>query len=279
MGRTTFDRMSMLRPSSRAGLVAASLVSLGAFTTLAACNKEPAAPPATTTAAAKPGAAAPAAGAAAADVKAPIEAGARAEIGKPAPDFTLRDLDGKETKLSDHKGKVVVLEWFNPGCPFVKNAHSKGSLKDAAKRHAKSGVAWLAVNSGAAGKQGHGAEANREGAKTFGLEHPILLDETGAVGKAYGATNTPHLFVVDAKGTLVYRGAVDNSPDGEGQSPENGKLVSYVDAALADLAAGKPVATADTKAYGCSVKYPPAPHPAPAIPAATANHGSFTESR
>jgi peroxiredoxin len=214
---------------------------------LAACKKEPAAPPATTTGAA--------ATSPVADGKAPIEAGARAEIGKPAPDFTLRDLDGKETKLSDHKGKVVVLEWFNPGCPFVKNAHSKGSLKDAAKRNAKSGVVWLAVNSGAAGKQGHGAEANREGAKTFAMEHPILLDETGAVGKAYGATNTPHLFVIDPKGTLVYRGAVDNSSDGEGQSPENGKLVSYVDAALADVAAGKPVATAETKAYGCSVKY------------------------
>lgn len=216
---------------------------------LVACNKEPAAPPATTTGAM------PATATTAATATAPIAEGARAELGKPAPDFTLRDLEGKEVKLSDHKGKTVVLEWFNPGCPFVKNAHTKGSLVDAAKRHAKEGVVWLAVNSGSPGKQGHGAEANREGAKTFGLAHPILLDESGAVGKAYGATNTPHLYVVDPKGTLVYRGAVDNSPDGEGQSPENGKLVSYVDAALADLAAGRPVATAETKAYGCGVKY------------------------
>ena len=216
---------------------------------LVACNKEPAAPPATTTGAM------PATATTAATATAPIAEGARAEVGKPAPDFTLRDLEGKEVKLSDHKGKTVVLEWFNPGCPFVKNAHTKGSLVDAAKRHAKEGVVWLAVNSGSPGKQGHGAEANREGAKSFGLAHPILLDESGAVGKAYGATNTPHLYVVDPKGTLVYRGAVDNSPDGEGQSPENGKLVSYVDAALADLAAGRPVATAETKAYGCGVKY------------------------
>lgn len=186
---------------------------------------------------------------------APIAEGARAEVGKAAPDFTLKDLDGKDVRLADYKGKTVVLEWFNPGCPFVKNAHTKGALVDAAARHGKAGVVWLAVNSGAAGKQGHGAEANREGAKTFGMSYPILLDETGAVGKAYGATNTPHMFVVDPKGTLVYRGAIDNSPDGEGESAENGKLVKYVDVALAEVAAGKPVSTPETKAYGCGVKY------------------------
>ena len=178
-----------------------------------------------------------------------------AEVGKPAPDFTAKDLDGKEVKLSSFKGKVVVLEWFNPGCPFVKNAHTKGSLKEAAKKHTKNGVVWLAVNSGAAGKQGHGADANREGAKTFAMEHPIVLDESGDIGRAYGATNTPHMMVIDDKGTLVYRGAIDNSPDGEGESPTGGKLVSYVDEALAALAAGKAPATAETKAYGCSVKY------------------------
>jgi peroxiredoxin len=184
-----------------------------------------------------------------------IAPGSHAEVGKPAPDFTLRDLEDKEVSLASFKGKTVVLEWFNPGCPFVKNAHTKGSLKDAADRHTKAGVVWLAVNSGASGKQGHGVEVNRAAAKTFAMSHPILLDESGAVGKAYGAANTPHLFVVDPKGTLVYRGAVDNSPDGEGASPENGKLVSYVDAALADVAAGRPVGTPETKAYGCSVKY------------------------
>ncbi len=183
------------------------------------------------------------------------EGAPKAEVGKAAPDFTLKDLDGKEMKLSSYKGKVVVLEWFNPGCPFVKNAHTKGSLKEAAKKHTKNGVVWLAINSGAAGKQGAGVEANKEGAKTFSLEHPILLDETGEVGKHYGATNTPHMFVIDDKGTLVYRGAIDNSPDGEGESPTGGKLVSYVDEALAAIAAGKTPQVTETRAYGCGVKY------------------------
>jgi peroxiredoxin len=179
----------------------------------------------------------------------------KAEVGKPAPDFTLKDLDGKDVKLSSFQGKVVVLEWFNPGCPFVKNAHTKGSLKDAPKKHTKNGVVWLAVNSGAAGKQGHGADVNREGAKKLSMEYPVLLDESGDVGRAYGVTNTPHMMVIDDKGTLVYRGAIDNSPDGEGESPTDGKLVSYVDEALAAIASGKSPPTAETKAYGCAVKF------------------------
>lgn len=179
-----------------------------------------------------------------------------AELGAPAPDFALKDLDGKEVKLSSLKGKTVVLEWFNPECPFVKAAHTKGALVDFAKRATKKpNVVWLAINSGAPGKQGAGAEKSRAGAKAFALEHPVLLDESGQVGKAYGATNTPHLFVIDAKGVLVYRGAIDNSPDGEGGSPQGGKLINYVEAALDDLAAGRAVKAPDTKAYGCSVKY------------------------
>ncbi|MDB4946707.1 MAG: putative 1 [Labilithrix sp.] len=180
---------------------------------------------------------------------------ARAEVGKPAPDFTLVDLDGHDVKLSSFKGKTVVLEWFNPGCPFVKASHTKGSLKGTAKKYTDKGVVWLAVNSGAAGKQGAGVEANREGAKTLGIDHPVLLDESGTVGKTYGATNTPHIMIVDGKGTLVYRGAPDNSPDGEGESATGGRLVSYVDTVLADVQAGKAPSTAETKAYGCSVKY------------------------
>lgn len=178
-----------------------------------------------------------------------------AELGAPAPDFTLKDLDGRDVKLSSFKGKTVVLEWFNPECPFVKASHTKGSLVDFAKRATKKGVVWLAINSGAPGKQGHGVEKSRAGVKAFGLEHPVLLDESGAVGHAYGATNTPHLFVIDANGVLVYRGAIDNSPDGEGEAPKDGKLVNYVEAALDDLSAGRAVKTPDTKAYGCSVKY------------------------
>ncbi len=184
-----------------------------------------------------------------------LPAFAGAELGKPAPDFTLKDLDGKDVKLSSFKGKTVVLEWFNPECPFVKNAHTRGSLIDTAKRAQKKGIVWLAINSGAAGKQGFGVEKNREGAKALAIENPILLDETGATGKAYGATNTPNMFVIDAAGNLVYRGAIDNSRDGEGQSPEGGTLVNYVDAALDDLAAKRAVKTPETRPYGCGVKY------------------------
>jgi len=180
---------------------------------------------------------------------------ASAEIGRPAPDFTLKDLDGNDVRLSSFKGKVVVLEWFNPGCPFVKKSHTKGSLVDTAKRQTKNGVVWLAINSAAAGKQGSGADVNREAAKKYGMEHPILLDEAGDVGRAYGATNTPHMMVIDGNGTLVYRGAVDNSPDGERESPTDGKLVVYVDEAVAAATAGKMPATTETKAYGCSVKF------------------------
>jgi peroxiredoxin len=178
-----------------------------------------------------------------------------ARIGATAPDFELADLDGKRVKLSSFRGSPVVLEWFNPGCPFVKASHTKGSLVDTASRQSKNGVVWLAVNSGAPGKQGHGVEANRAGKATFKLEHPILLDESGRVGRAYGAAHTPHLFVIDPQGVLIYRGAIDNSPDAEGESPSGGKLVNYVDAALGDLKAGRPVAVAETEAYGCSVKY------------------------
>jgi peroxiredoxin len=178
-----------------------------------------------------------------------------ADVGQPAPDFALQDLDGKVHKLSDHRGKTVVLEWFNPGCPYVVAAHTKGSLVDLARKQSKDGVVWLAVNSGAPGKQGHGVETNRAAAKAWSMGYPILVDESGAVGKAYGATNTPHMFVVSRDGMLVYKGAIDNSPDAERGSPQGGVLVEYVSATVEDLGAGRPVRTAQTKAYGCGVKY------------------------
>jgi len=178
-----------------------------------------------------------------------------AEIGAKAPDFSLKDLDGHDVHLADLRGKTVVLEWFNPKCPFVNMAHTKGSLKDTAARHTAEGVVWLGVDSAAPGKQGHDPAEIRDAVVRFGLAHPILVDENGAVGRAYGATNTPHLFVIDRNGILVYAGAIDNSPDGEGQSPQGGPLVNYVDAALSDLAAGRAVRTPRTKAYGCGVKY------------------------
>jgi len=178
-----------------------------------------------------------------------------ADVGQPAPEFSLQDLDGKVHKLSDLKGKVVVLEWFNPGCPYVVAAHTKGSLVDAGARASKEGVVWLAINSGAPGKQGHGVETNRAAARGWSMSYPILIDESGAVGKAYGATNTPHMFVVGKDGKLAYKGAIDNSPDGERGAPQGGTLVEYVSAAIADIAAGRPVRSPQTKAYGCGVKY------------------------
>jgi peroxiredoxin len=180
---------------------------------------------------------------------------AAAAVGSPAPDFTLPDLDGKPVRLSDFRGKVVVLEWFNPECPFVKAAHKQGSLVRSPAKHLAEGTVWLAVNSGAPGKQGAGAEKSRAGRETFAMNYPILIDETGSVGKLYGAERTPHMYVVDAKGVLVYRGAIDNSPDGIGESPTDGKLVNYVEEAVNAVRAGKPPAVAETKAYGCSVKY------------------------
>lgn len=177
-------------------------------------------------------------------------------VGKPAPDFTLPDLDGKEVSLASFKGKTVVLEWFNPGCPYVKNSHTVGSLVDTAKKHTANGVVWLAINSNAPGKQGHEPADNAAAAANWGLEHPILRDVDGKVGKAYGATNTPHMFVIDKDGTVVYAGAIDNSPDGERKSPQGSDtVINYVDAAIEALSAGKPVETPSTKAYGCTVKY------------------------
>lgn len=178
-----------------------------------------------------------------------------AQVGAPAPEFTLQDLDGKSVSLSQFRGKLVVLEWFNPGCPFVRSSHTVGSLKGLAAKHAGEGVVWLAINSGGPGKQGAGLDANRQGIAQFGMQHPVLVDEAGKVGQLYGAERTPHMFVINPEGVLVYRGAIDNSPDGEGQSPEGGKLVNYVDGAISAVQTGAKVSPAETKAYGCSVKY------------------------
>jgi hypothetical protein len=156
----------------------------------------------------------------------------------------------------------VVLEWFNPDCPFIKHAHTKGPLKDLAKRTANDKLVWLAINSNAKDKQGYGVERNRQAKAEYGIPHPILLDESGKVGHAYGAIKTPHVFVIDPKGVLVYRGGVDNAPIGSVDAerphlPGNAKdtLENYLEYALADLAAKKPLRLADTPPYGCTVKY------------------------
>ena len=172
------------------------------------------------------------------------------EVGAPAPDFTLTDTEGKTTQLSGLKGKVVVLEWFNPDCPFVVHAHGKkGALTEQVPRVLADGVVWLAINSGAPGKQGASPKRNVSAKGQYGMNYPVLLDPTGEVGRLYGAMTTPHMFVIDAEGTLVYAGGLDAAPMGRGNS------TNFVDAALADLKAGEKPSRARSKPYGCSVKY------------------------
>jgi peroxiredoxin len=187
---------------------------------------------------------------------------AGAALGQEAPDFSLTDTDGKSVKLRDLRGKTVVLEWFNPDCPFIKHAHTKGPLKDFAKRVANDKLVWLTINSNAPNKQGWGAPRNKQAKLEYGIANPVLLDETGKVGRAYGAIKTPHVFVIDPKGVLVYRGGVDNAPIGvvDPERPHlsshtKDALESYLEYALSDLAAHRALRLADTPPYGCTVKY------------------------
>jgi peroxiredoxin len=172
---------------------------------------------------------------------------ATAEIGKPAPEFALQNLDGKTIKLSDYKGKLVVLEWFNPKCPTCVWAYSEtGPLRELPERLKKEGVVWLAVNSDAEG--GGAVDVNKEFIKANKVDLQVLLDPTGKVGKTYGAKTTPHCMVIDEKGILRYRGALDNAPNGrvkEGESKTN-----YVQKAVEELKGGKAVTTSETKSYG-----------------------------
>jgi peroxiredoxin len=169
-----------------------------------------------------------------------------------ASDFSLTDLDGQMHTLSQYKGKVVVLEFFNPQCPFIKRAHTNDAFLETIKSTQAKGVVWLAVNANAPGRQGSSVEANLAGRKSFGINFPILMNPEGNVGQAYGATRTPEMVVISAEGQIVYRGAVDSS----GGSKYSNKTITYwlKDAINAHLA-GKPVMTAETKPWGCSVKY------------------------
>jgi peroxiredoxin len=174
-------------------------------------------------------------------------------LGKPAPDFELKDINGKAVKLSDYKGKIVVLEWFNPQCPFIVYSHGeKGPLRDMASTVAADGIVWLSINSSAPGKEGAGLELNKKMGEEWKIKNPILLDESGTVGMKYGAKTTPHMYIIDAKGNLAYRGALDNAPMG---NVDGDAKMNYVQAAIADIKAGRPVAKPETKSYGCSVKY------------------------
>lgn len=180
----------------------------------------------------------------------PAEAKTSVEVGAPAPDFTLPALDGSKVTLSSLKGKVVVLEWFNPGCPFVVSAHEGGPLEGMASE-LDGKVEWLAINSGAPGKQGHGVDTNKAAVEKWKMGHPVLLDEDGTVGKTYGATNTPQMVVIDASGKVTYWGALDNAPRGQ----HNGKHVAYTKNAIEATLAGQPAKPDRTQPWGCSVKY------------------------
>ena len=178
------------------------------------------------------------------------------KVGQHAPDFTLQDVTGKSVTLSQFKGKIVVLEWFNPECPFVKLAHSRDlSLKESARKHKKNGVVWLAVNSNGPGEQGHGPSLNEKGKAQLKMDYPILLDPTGKVGKLYGAVRTPELFVIDEKGVLTYRGAIDNTQGGDPSDAEPPPAKNYVDEVLNALYKKQPPPIQETTPWGCTVKY------------------------
>jgi peroxiredoxin len=167
-----------------------------------------------------------------------------------ATDFVLKNHDGKEVKLADYKGKIVVLEWINQECPFVKYHYEKKStMKELAARYKDKKVVWLAIDSTNHQK----AEKNKKYAEKHKILHPILGDRPGTVGKAYKATNTPHMFIINTDGNIAYNGAIDNAP--LGRVPKDKELINYVDNALKELTSGKAVSVAKTKPYGCSVKY------------------------
>ena len=170
-----------------------------------------------------------------------------------APDFTLKDTDGVEHSLARYlaDGKIVVLEWFNPDCPFIVKHHKLNrTMNDTFAVLQHKGMVWLAINSGAPGKQGAGLERNRKAHEEYEMPFPLLLDESGVVGRAYGAKTTPHMFVIGKDGKVAYTGAIDNDP-----SPTQPGERNYVISALRSVMDGRAVPEPSTKPYGCSVKY------------------------
>lgn len=175
--------------------------------------------------------------------------------GQAAPDFKLTDINGTEHSLSSFAGKFVVLEWVNLDCPFVKKHYSGGNMQGLQKEYTGKGVIWLAINSSAKGKQGNfsAEDWKKKMSENGSAVTATLLDENGKVGKLYSAQTTPHMFIIDPKGSLIYQGAIDDKASTEAGDIPNSK--NYVKAALDEALAGKPVSTASSKAYGCSVKY------------------------
>lgn len=185
----------------------------------------------------------------------PAAAWATPVPGQAAPAFAGTDTQGRAVSLSDYRGSIVVLEWTNNECPFVQRQYQSGNMQSLQKQAAAAGVVWLTIVSSAPGEQGFvdGPQADKLTADRDAAPRAVILDPSGEIGHTYGAKTTPHMYVIDPSGTLVYMGAIDDQPRITSTSPAEAH--NYVRAALAALADGKPVATPVTQAYGCSVKY------------------------
>jgi peroxiredoxin len=176
-------------------------------------------------------------------------------VGDTAPDFSGTDSNGKTHKLSEYRGKYVVLEWTNNGCPYTKKHYESGNMQALQKEWTGKGVVWLTVLSSAQGEQGYmtAAQENAYLRKVNASPTAALLDPTGAIGHEYEAKTTPHMFVIDPSGKLIYAGAIDDHPTTEVDDVKSSK--NYVSAALTEAMAGQQVAITSTRPYGCSVKY------------------------
>jgi len=180
---------------------------------------------------------------------------ARATVGHAAPDFTLTGGDGKTHSLSDYKGKFIVLEWTNPNCPFVHKFYDSGTMQKLQMQERAKGVVWLRINSSAAGHEGYQSVADVVSYEQANhvASTETLIDPNGKAGHLFGARNTPHMFVIDPKGILIYAGGIDNKPSADPADIATAK--NYVIAALDEAMAGKPVSVPVSRPYGCAVKY------------------------
>ena len=176
-------------------------------------------------------------------------------VGSAAPDFSVSDSKGKTQSVSQYKGRHVVLEWFNPECPFVKKHYGSGNMQKLQEEFTGKGVVWLSIDSSAPGKEGNltPEQAEKKSAEWKTHSTALLLDQDGKAGQAYGAKNTPHMFVINPEGKIVYEVAIDSKASAN--PADIAGATNYVKAALEESLAGKPVSTANTKPYGCSVKY------------------------